>query len=94
MTEPLAFYQNVSPDKELRDASNEAEKLLRDFSIESSMRIDVFNALKRAAKHIEENKINLNAEESRLVEKMLLDGKRAGLDLPEDKREELMKVSV
>lgn len=42
-SEPLSFYQNVSPDEKLRDASNDAEKLLRDFGIESSMRVDVYN---------------------------------------------------
>ncbi|KAG8962498.1 hypothetical protein FRC03_004183 [Tulasnella sp. 419] len=89
VAEPLSFYQNVSPDKELRDASNDAEKKLRDFGIESSMRIDLFQAIKRAAANIEKSGVKLNDEEKRLVEKMLLDGKRAGLDLPEDKREEL-----
>ncbi|CAE6466814.1 unnamed protein product [Rhizoctonia solani] len=72
-TSPLCFYQNVSTDAKLRDASTEAKKLLHDFGIESSMRVDVYNAL-------------LNAQ------KMILDGKRAGLALPEDKREELKKL--
>ncbi|TFK40594.1 hypothetical protein BDQ12DRAFT_721228, partial [Crucibulum laeve] len=40
VAEPLAFYQNVSPSKELRDASNEAKSLRRDFGVESSMRLD------------------------------------------------------
>ncbi|QRV81064.1 metallopeptidase MepB [Ceratobasidium sp. AG-Ba] len=86
--EPLSFYQNVSPDKALRDASTDAEKLVRDFAIESSMRVDVYNAL-LAAKDKGEK---LSPEEQRLVDKMILDGKRAGLSLPEDKREELMKL--
>jgi Zn-dependent oligopeptidase len=63
--EPLSFYQNVSPSKKLREASNEAEK------------------------HIESSGKKLNPEEQRLVDKMVLDGARAGLGLPEADREQL-----
>ncbi|KAF8505246.1 metallopeptidase MepB [Hysterangium stoloniferum] len=89
ITEPLAFYQNVSPSKELRDASNEAESLVRDFGVESSMRVDVFEAIQGAAESMEKNKEVLSPESKRLVEKMLLDGKRAGLALPEEERKVL-----
>ena len=87
--EPLSFYQNVSPSKELREASNEAEKLVRDFDVESSMRIDVYNAKIAARKHIESSGKKLNPEEQRLVDKMVLDGARAGLGLPEADRDQL-----
>ncbi|CAE6443248.1 unnamed protein product [Rhizoctonia solani] len=87
-TEPLSFYQNVSTNEKLRDASTEAKKLAREFGIESSMRVDVYNALINAQKKGEK----LTDEEQRLVNKMILDGKRAGLDLPGDKRTELMKL--
>ncbi|KIJ48214.1 hypothetical protein M422DRAFT_59454 [Sphaerobolus stellatus SS14] len=92
ITEPLIFYQNVSTSKELRDASNQAEILLRDFNVEASMRLDVFEAMKGAAEDIEKNGAQLDPEQKRLVEKMLLDGRRAGLDLPEDKRIELTNL--
>lgn len=89
VTEPATFYQNVSPSKELRDASNEAEQLTNDFGVESSMRIDVFNAKIAAQKNIEASGKELNPEEQRLVEKMVQDGTRAGLALPEADRERL-----
>jgi Zn-dependent oligopeptidase len=89
VTEPLTFYQNVSPSKELRDASNEAEQLALDFGVESSMRIDVYNAKVAAQKNIEASGKKLNAEEQRLVEKMVQDGTRSGLALPEADRERL-----
>ncbi|KAH6632337.1 peptidase family M3-domain-containing protein [Chaetomium tenue] len=38
----LGFYQYVSGDSALRDASTEAEKIMDEFSIECSMREDVF----------------------------------------------------
>ena len=89
VTDPVSFYQNVSPSKELRDASNEAEQLVLDFSVESSMRIDVYNAKVAAQKNIEASGKRLNLEEQRLVEKMIQDGTRAGLALPEADRERL-----
>lgn len=41
-TRILGFYQYVSGDSALRDASTEAEKILDEFGIECSMREDVF----------------------------------------------------
>ena len=71
--EPLAFYQNVSPTKELRDASTDAEALVRDFGVESSMRLDIFNAKQAAEKNIKASGQweKLSAEDRRLVEKMV-----------------------
>jgi metallopeptidase MepB len=89
VTDPLSFYQNVSPSKELRDASNEAEQLVLDFGVESSMRVDVYNAKVAAQKNIEASGKKLSPEEQRLVEKMIQDGTRAGLGLPEADRERL-----
>lgn len=53
------------------------------------MRLDVFNAKLNAEKNIKESGVKLTAEEQRLVEKMILDGKRSGLALPEKERDEL-----
>lgn len=92
LTEPLLFYQNVSPSKELRDAANAAELLLRDYGIEISMRVDVYQAKVNAEKNIKASNGKLNPEEERLVEKLLLDGKRAGLNLPDEERKELEKL--
>lgn len=89
VTDPLSFYQNVSPSKDLRDASNEAEVLVRDYSVDSSMRLDVFKAKQAAEENIKKSGKKLSDEEARLVEKMILDGTRAGLALPEEKRKEL-----
>ncbi|KAF9468572.1 hypothetical protein BDZ94DRAFT_1153665 [Collybia nuda] len=93
-TEPLAFYQNVSPSKELRDASNEAESLVRDFGVESSMRIDVYQAKVAAESNLKNSGEweMLSSEQKRLVDKMILDGTRAGLALPEKERNELTNL--
>lgn len=92
LTEPLIFYQNVATSKELRDAANAAEVLLRDYGIEISMRLDVYQAKVNAEKNIKTSGRKLNPEEERLVEKLILDGKRAGLDLREEDRTELEKL--
>lgn len=92
VAEPLSFYQNVALDKALRDASNEAEVLLRDFGVEASMRVDVYEAVKGAAEAVEKEGGTLGAEEKRLIKEMVRDGKRAGLALPEEERKVLMEV--
>ncbi|KAJ6508867.1 metallopeptidase MepB [Mycena sanguinolenta] len=91
ITEPLSFYQNVSPSKQLRDASTDADGLVRDYSVESSMRLDVFEAKLAAEKNIKSSGLweKLSSEEQRLVDKMILAGKRAGLGLPEAERNTL-----
>ncbi|KAJ7784621.1 metallopeptidase MepB [Mycena metata] len=91
LNEPLNFYQNVAPSKALRDASTAADSLVRDYGVESSMRLDVFQAKVAAEKNIKSSGVweKLNSEEQRLVEKMILDGKRSGLDLPEAERNTL-----
>ncbi|KAJ7366807.1 metallopeptidase MepB [Mycena albidolilacea] len=90
-TEPLSFYQNVSPSKPLRDASTDADGLVRDYGVESSMRLDVFQAKLAAEKNIKSSGLweKLSSEEQRLVDKMILEGKRAGLGLPEAERNTL-----
>ena len=88
----MLFYQNVSTNKDLRDASNQAEVAIRDFLVESEMRLDVHNAKKNAEEHIKAHGTQLKAEEQRLVEKMLLDGRRSGLDLPEKERARLTEL--
>lgn len=89
LTEPLVFYQNVATSKELRDAANTAEALLRDYGIEISMRLDVYQAKVNAEKNIKSSGRKLTPEQERLVQKSILDGKRSGLDLSEKKRTEL-----
>jgi metallopeptidase MepB len=76
VTEPLSFYLNVSPNKEIRDASNKADSLLRDFAVESSMRLDVFNAKTAAEKNIKDSGKweKLSDEDRRLIDKMVCDG--------------------
>lgn len=57
-----------------------------------SMRLDIFRAKQAAEKNIKASGRKLTPEEQRLVDKMIQDGTRAGLALPEKERTELMAL--
>ena len=77
-THILGFYQSVSTDQALRDASTEAEKLLDDAYIEASMREDVFKLVDAVL----EKKEKLDPESERLLEKEYKGYVRNGLNIP------------
>ena len=87
----LTFYQHVSTDKNLRDASSAAEEKLNEFEIELGMREDIF---KRVEQVYGAKPSDLSSEESRLLEKVHRDFVRNGLALESDKRTELKKLQV
>ncbi|OAL63865.1 hypothetical protein A7C99_4516 [Trichophyton rubrum] len=74
----LGFYQSVSTDSKLRDASTEAERLMNDFGIESAMREDLYKLVDAAVKKNEK----LDPESQKLLEKEHKDYLRNGLGLP------------
>jgi len=83
----IGFYQAVSTDKKLRDASTDAEKLLDDFGIESSMREDVFILVDAAFKKNE----TIDPESKRLLEKDYKGYIRNGLGVPAGPRRDRFK---
>lgn len=74
----LGFYQAVSTEQQLRDASSKAEELMDEFFIETVMREDVFKLVEAALKKGEK----LEPESRRLLEKEHKDYIRNGLGLP------------
>lgn len=84
----LGFYQSVSTNQELRDASTEAEKLMDEYSIEASMREDVYKLVDSALKR----KDDLDAESQRLLEKEHKSYIRNGLNLPAGPQRERFKA--
>ena len=74
----LGFYQSVSTNQELRDASTEAEKLMDEYGIEASMREDVFQLVDAALKKGDK----LDAESQRLLERDYKSFVRNGLNIP------------
>ena len=78
-THILGFYQAVSTDQALRDASTEADKLIDDFAIESSMREDVYKVVDAVFKS---KKGTLDPESKRLLEKEHKNYVQNGLSIP------------
>lgn len=74
----LSFYQAVSANAELRNASTEAERLFEDFSIEVSMREDIFKLVEAALQKDEK----LDPESQRFLEKEHKSYIRNGLGIP------------
>ncbi|GAB7348341.1 hypothetical protein MBLNU459_g6313t3 [Dothideomycetes sp. NU459] len=77
-THIIGFYQAVSTDAALRDASTEAEKEMDEFSIESSMREDIFQLVDAVLNKGEK----LDPESQRLLEKDHKGYIRMGLGVP------------
>lgn len=74
----LCFYQAVSTEQQLRDASCKAEEIMDEFFIETAMREDIFQLVDAALKKNEQ----LDPESRRLLEKEHKDYIRNGLGLP------------
>ena len=79
LTAECYFPQYVHPDKAIRDASIQANKLIDQHDIASVMRADVYARVKHVFQKTP--KQQLTAEQQRLLEKMELEYRRNGLAL-------------
>ncbi|VVT58022.1 uncharacterized protein SAPINGB_P005998 [Magnusiomyces paraingens] len=86
-TTPLLFFQNVSPHKDLRDASTKADELLSAYEIDAAMRVDVYKTFSKVFPQLE--KLGLDAESLRAAKKIETRFKRDGLDLDDATREKI-----
>ncbi|PSR76625.1 peptidase family M3 [Coniella lustricola] len=85
----LGFYQYVSSDAELRNASTEAETILDEFAIEMGMREDVFKLVDAVFQ--KKDRLNLDPESLRLLEKERKSYIQNGLSLPEGPQRDRFK---
>ncbi|KAI0387946.1 Metalloprotease [Hypomontagnella monticulosa] len=90
-TRILGFYQYVSADADLRNASTEAEKIMDEFSIECNMREDVYQLVDAAFLAQKSKEPNLDAESLRLLEKERKGYIRNGLGLPKGPQRDRFK---
>ena len=86
-TDILMFYQAVSDSQELRDASTEAQKLAKDYSVEASMREDMFQLVKA----VYEKKEKLDPESAKLLDESYKDYIKMGLNLPHGPKRDRFK---
>lgn len=89
ITTPLYFYQNVSPNKELRDASVKADELMSAYEIDASMRLDVYKTFSKIFPNIPKE---LDPEYVRATEKIETKLKRNGLNLDDETREKIIAL--
>ena len=86
------FAMHVSADEAIRNASCEADEKLRKFSVDFSMRQDIYRAVLEYEENRKANGVTLAPEAARYVEKTLLDFSRDGLQLEGAKREKLIEL--
>ncbi|KAI4743271.1 metallopeptidase MepB [Aureobasidium sp. EXF-12298] len=84
----LSFYEAVSPDESLQDASTEAKKLYADFEIETNTHEGMFELVDAVVK---KNK-DLEAEDKRLLERYQRNFLRNGLGVTTEKRERFKEI--
>ncbi|POY73392.1 hypothetical protein BMF94_3730 [Rhodotorula taiwanensis] len=92
--EPALFLQYVSTEKDIRDASVEADKVVQAWSVDMVGREDVYEALLDAQKHVEGDAttVQLNPEQKRLLDRMVLERKRNGLGLDKENRTKFQEL--
>lgn len=91
----LLDMDQLHPNKEIRDKCVELNKKLSTFSIEQSMRKDIFEVCKKYHEgNYQIEKLNLSEEQNKYIEKMMIGFKMKGLYLDEKTAEKVKKIST
>ena len=92
----LADFEQLHPDREIREKSAELNKLLSIFMLEQSMREDVYDVILHYYNNFFLNKNtseNLSQEQKKYVEKTMIGYNMLGLNLDNDKKEKSKKIT-
>lgn len=84
------FMQFVSTDAKVRDGARAAEEAVSNWGIDLGKREDLFRAVKAYA----DTKPDLSGEQKRLLDFTMRDYRRAGMDLPVEKRNQLKQIEM
>ncbi|HEY0868458.1 MAG TPA: M3 family metallopeptidase [Fimbriimonas sp.] len=84
----VIFMQYVSTDPKEREAARKAEEVLSDWEVNLSKREDLYQAIKAYA----DTKPKLDTVQQRLLDFTMRDYRRAGMDLPKEKRDRLAEL--
>lgn len=87
----LSFYQHISNNKDIRDASSKADEMFQSFGIEQGLREDVYLQFKSIYENLNNLK-NIDDEDKRLIKKINIQYKRNGLDLKLEDREKIKNL--
>lgn len=84
----------LHPEEDVRNKFVDSSKILSDFSIEQSMRRDVYSVVSYYYNNqYMEEKNNLSREQQKYVEKTMLGYEKLGLNLPDDKYEQVKEIN-
>lgn len=84
----ISFLKNVSPDKAVRDAANTCESDIKSFSVDVYTREKLYGAFRDYA----DKKEKLDAEEQKLLDRILFEFQRNGLALDAKKRGQVKEL--
>ncbi len=82
------FMESVHPDEAVREKGTAATRAMGEFFIEFEQHIGLYRALEAFAR----TEPKLEGERARLLKHLLRDFRRAGMDLPDEKRERMLAL--
>ena len=89
---PAQFVAYVSTNKELREESSKCEQMLSSFSVETSLRKDLYDAFNEYVANNKEKIAQLSAVDARLLEVMQTDYRKSGFTLSKEDRDKLKEM--
>lgn len=87
-TSLFIFMQNVSTDSKVRDEARVADEVVTNWLISLGKREDLYKAIKAYA----DTKPSLSGDQARMLQRMMRDYHRAGMDLPLETRKQVQAL--
>lgn len=84
---PIQFLKSVTPSKELKKAIREAENILDAYNVNMTQSEELYKIYTKL------DTKDLDHESQRYLSKIIEDAKRGGIELPKDKKDQLMQLA-